>query len=94
MALETRIAETHWDRTLRRNPEITYNKVSRDELLALAGDFPLATFLGEMGLAEEQTFLVSAVPPTPEELAVCAVHACSPPPAHRASSRLLDRPCA
>ena len=69
MALETKLAETHWDRTLGRNPEITYNKLSRDELLALGGDFPVAVFLAEMGLSEEQSFLVSQVPPTAEELA-------------------------
>ena len=69
MALETKLAETHWDRTLRRNPEITYNKLSRDELLALGGDFPVAAFLEGMGIGDEQTFLVSEVPPTAEELA-------------------------
>jgi putative endopeptidase len=68
MALETKIAATHWDRALSRNPEITYNKLSRDEFLALGGDFPVATLLDGMGLAEEQTFLVSLVPPTQEEL--------------------------
>ena len=69
LALETKLAQTHWDRTLRRNPEITYNKLTRDELLALGGDFPTATFLEAMGLAEEQSFLVAEVPPTAEELA-------------------------
>ena len=69
MALETKMAETHWDRALRRNPEITYNKVTRDELIALGGDFPVATFLQAMGLGEEQAFLVTEVPPTAEELA-------------------------
>lgn len=73
LALETKLAETHWDRTLSRNPEITYNKISRDELLALGGAFPVATFLDEMGLADEQTFLVSAVPPTAEELEAAGI---------------------
>ena len=40
-----------------------------DDLLALGGDFPVATFPQEMGLGEEQAFLVSEVPPTAEELA-------------------------
>lgn len=75
MALETQLAKTHWDRTLRRNPEITYNKVSRSELLELAGDFPLATFLDEMGIASEESFLVSAVPPTKEELEAAGISA-------------------
>ncbi len=68
MELETQLAATHWDRALSRNPEITYNKLSRDELLALAGDFPFATMLEVMGIAEEESFLASLVPPTKEEL--------------------------
>lgn len=66
--LETELAATHWDRATRRNPEITYNKLSRDELLALGGDFPVDTLLETMGLAGEGQFLVSLVPPTQEEL--------------------------
>ncbi len=73
MALETQLAETHWDRTLRRNPEITYNKVSREEVLALGGDFPVAKYLDELGLGDEQTFLVSAVPPTKDELKAAGI---------------------
>jgi putative endopeptidase len=69
MDLETELATTHWDRALRRNPEITYNKLSRDEVLAMGGEFPTATMLEGMGLADEQTFLASLVPPTAEELA-------------------------
>ncbi|MEC7949243.1 MAG: M13 family metallopeptidase [Myxococcota bacterium] len=69
MELETRLAGTHWDRALRRNPEITYNKLSRSEFVAMAGGFPVETMLEGMGLAEEQTFLASLVPPTAEELA-------------------------
>ncbi|HCH64312.1 MAG TPA: zinc metalloprotease [Deltaproteobacteria bacterium] len=73
MALETKLAETHWDRTLLRNPEITYNKLSRDEFIALGGDFPVMSFLEGMGIAEEETFLVSLVPPTAEELAAAQI---------------------
>ena len=68
MALETQIAALHWDRALRRNPEITYNKLSREALLELGGDFPLATFLTGMGLDDEQEFLVNLIPPTAAEL--------------------------
>ena len=68
LTLETGLAEAQWDRTLRRNPEITYNKLSRDDLLTLAGDFPLAAFLDGMGLQEQPEFLVSQVPPTADEL--------------------------
>ena len=66
--LETEIARTDWDRALARNPEITYNKVSKDELVAMAGDFPLIRALDTMGLGGESDFLVAEVPPTAEEL--------------------------
>ncbi|MEL7454026.1 MAG: M13 family metallopeptidase N-terminal domain-containing protein, partial [Pseudomonadota bacterium] len=40
IALETRIAAEHWDRTVGRNRNLTYNKVTRDELLAIGAGFP------------------------------------------------------
>ncbi|MDG1482609.1 MAG: M13 family metallopeptidase [Myxococcota bacterium] len=73
LALETQLAAVHWDRALRRNPEITYNKLSREALLSLGGDFPIATFLTGMGLDDEQEFLVSLVPPTAEELETAGI---------------------
>ncbi|MCI4646133.1 MAG: M13 family metallopeptidase [Hyphomonadaceae bacterium] len=68
LALETEIAKADWDRALSRNPELTYNKVSLDELRAFAGDFPLDTALETIGLAGQNEFLVAEVPPTQEEL--------------------------
>ena len=73
LELETQMAQVHWDRALRRNPDITYNKLDREALLALGGDFPLATLLDGMGLAGESEFLVSLVPPTAEELESAAI---------------------
>ncbi len=67
LALETEIAKADWDRALSRNPELTYNKVSIDELRAFAGDFPLDLSLETIGLGGQTEFLVAEVPPTQEE---------------------------
>ncbi len=68
-AFEHEVAKLEWDRTALRNDDITYNKLSRDELLALAPQFPLETLLTTAGFAGEQHFLSSQIPPTPEEVA-------------------------
>lgn len=68
MALETEIAKVRWDRTLSRNPEITYNKIDRAELAQLAGTFPVATMLETIGVAGETHFLASEIPPTADDL--------------------------
>lgn len=69
MALETEIAKAHWDRTVGRNRNLTYNKMSRDEMIALGGDFPLAQMLDEIGLGEQENFVVRQVTPDAEEIA-------------------------
>ena len=69
LALETQLAQADWDRAVSRNPEITYNKVTRDELIAIAGDFPLAAALDQLGVSGEEEFLVTEIPPTAEEIA-------------------------
>ena len=69
MRLETELAATHWDRATARNRELTYNKLSRDELFDMAGAFPMAAFLDQYGVGAETAFLVSQIPPTDEELA-------------------------
>ena len=69
LALETQLAQADWDRAVSRNPEITYNKLTRDELIAIAGDFPLATALEQLGVMGEEEFLVTEIPPTAEEIA-------------------------
>ena len=69
LALETQLAQADWDRAVSRNPEITYNKVTRDELIAIAGDFPLAAALEKLGVSGEEEFLVTEIPPTAEEIA-------------------------
>ncbi len=73
--LETEIAKADWDRALARNPDITYNKVSKDDLVAMAGDFPVARTLDTMGIGGEKEFLVAEVPPTQEELDAAGISA-------------------
>ncbi|KCZ97056.1 M13 family peptidase [Hyphomonas polymorpha PS728] len=75
MAFETEMAKTHWDRALSRNPEITYNKLSRDEFYAMAGPFPAAIALDTIGVGDQGHFLVAQVPPTREELAEAGISA-------------------
>ena len=73
--LETSIAKADWDRALSRNPEITYNKVTRDELVTMAGDFPLIRAFETIGVDGENEFLVAEVPPTQEELDAAGISA-------------------
>lgn len=68
LALETQIAEAHWDRTMNRNRDLTYNKLSKDDLLALGGEFPIDAMLDEIGVADQAFFVVSQVMPSAEEI--------------------------
>lgn len=69
MALETEIAKAHWDRTVGRNRNLTYNKMTKDELVALGGDFPLGLMLDEIGIGGQENFVVRQVTPDAEEIA-------------------------
>ncbi|MEO1554609.1 MAG: M13 family metallopeptidase [Pseudomonadota bacterium] len=68
LALETEIAKAHWDRTMNRNSNLVYNKLTRDELIALNGEFPIMAFLDETGIAAQPNFVVSQVMPSEEEI--------------------------
>lgn len=69
-AFEDRIArEVAWDRTVRRNRDLTYNRVSAEEMAAMAGRIPAAAMLAAMGLDKSPTYVVSLMPPTQEEAA-------------------------
>src|SRR5690606_19490471 len=63
-AFEHKVAELEWARTALRNRDITYNKLSRDELIALAPGFPTATLLEAQGLEQVENFLAPQLPPT------------------------------
>tara|TARA_R110002111_G_scaffold119567_3_gene182501 strand:- start:1258 stop:3240 length:1983 start_codon:yes stop_codon:yes gene_type:complete len=69
IALETEIAKAHWDRAVGRNRNLTYNKVSRDELVAMGGDFPTAALIDGFGLGDQANFVIRQVTPTAEEVA-------------------------
>ena len=69
LALETEIAKAHWDRTVGRNRNLTYNKFSRDELIALGGKFPINSMLATMGIADQENFVVRQVMPDAEKIA-------------------------
>jgi putative endopeptidase len=69
MALETKIAQAFWDRTLGRNRDLTYNLLTRDQLVSLAGEFPINAMLDEAGLGSQQEFVLRQMPPSPEALA-------------------------
>lgn len=66
--LEHKIAVAQWDRTVSRNRNLTYNKLSKAELVALEPNFPVATVLDEMGLGDQDAFVVRQLAPTPDEI--------------------------
>lgn len=68
LALETEIAKAHWDRTVGRNRNLTYNKLTKDEFIALGGDFPVALMLSEIGLDDQEQFVVRQVTPDAAEI--------------------------
>lgn len=69
-AFEDRIARTvAWDRTVRRNRDLTYNLLTADELAAIGGKVPVAAMIEALGIASSPGFVVALMPPTPEEIA-------------------------
>src|SRR5690606_29375939 len=50
------------------NRDITYNKLTRDELLALAPEFPTAQLIEASGFADQAVFLAPQIPPTQAEV--------------------------
>jgi putative endopeptidase len=67
--LEKAIATEHWDRAVGRNRNLTYNKLSKAEMVALGGGFPVETFMKAIGVDGQQQFVVRQLTPTAEELA-------------------------
>ncbi len=58
-----------WDRAVRRNRDLTYNLLTLDELTAIGGKVPVAAMLTKIGVQQSPGFVVSLMPPTPEEIA-------------------------
>ena len=68
LALETKMARAMWDRTVQRNRDLTYNKLTSAELDTLGPDGLMRTFLDGMGIPQTSDAIVSQLPPTQEEL--------------------------
>ena len=64
---EHKVAQLEWDRSLMRNPQLTYNLVSRDELSALAPSFPVQALLESGDFADQERFQIAQIPPADEE---------------------------
>ena len=69
LALETRIAAEHWDRTVSRDRNLTYNKLDRDDVLKLGAGFPVSAMLASIGVDGQDYMLVRQVAPTEAEIA-------------------------
>ncbi|RVQ67610.1 M13 family peptidase [Croceicoccus ponticola] len=67
--LERRMAVTDWDRTMSRNPRLLYNPVSRTDLVAMTGNFPLQTYLDGIGVGGIDTIVVDELPPSAAKIA-------------------------
>ncbi|MCK9541046.1 MAG: M13 family peptidase [Novosphingobium sp.] len=68
LALETAMARAGWDRTVLRNVDLTYNKLTRAELGAIDRKGVLQGFFARQGIAPEYA-IVYHMPPTDAELA-------------------------
>jgi putative endopeptidase len=66
---EHKVAELEWARQALRNRDITYNRLSKAELEALAPQFPLERLLASAKFDGQQQFLVNQLPPTADEIA-------------------------
>ena len=66
---EHRVAELEWDGQMMRVPELLYNELTRDELIALVPQFPTAKMLAAGGFADVDRFIAPQLYPTDEEIA-------------------------
>ena len=58
LALETRIAEHHWDKVRNRDANATYNKVSGEEFAQTLANFDTALFLEGLGVGAQDFLIV------------------------------------
>jgi putative endopeptidase len=58
LALETKIAEKHWDRARNRDRNATYNKMNVAHLKAMAPNYSFASYLSAAGLAKATDVVV------------------------------------
>ncbi len=58
-----------WDRTVRRNRDLTYTALSPEEVEGLSDAFPIAAMINAMGLADNDRYIVGDIPPSAERIA-------------------------
>ena len=58
MALETRMAEYHWEPVKRRDRSLTYNKMTVEEIKEYAPGLPWETMMAELGLEDQNAFII------------------------------------
>src|SRR5690606_32136719 len=58
MAIEHRLAEAQWDRVKNRQPDLTYNKLTLEELQAMAPQVNWAGYLDALGVSDT-TYIVN-----------------------------------
>ena len=58
MDFETKMATAHWAPEKRRNRDLTYNKMSKTELLAYAKGFDWQAMMDAAGIGDQDTFVV------------------------------------
>ncbi|RGP42053.1 Neprilysin-1 [Altererythrobacter insulae] len=68
-AFEAQVAELEWARQIFRMPNLTYNELTPEELMAISGDFPIASVLSAGKFDGQTRYLVPQIPPTEEEIA-------------------------
>ena len=73
LALETRMAGAMWDRAMRRDRELTYNKFTTDDLSKLPNGALLTKFVADMGAKGPQDLVIAQMPPTKAELATANI---------------------
>ncbi len=66
---EHQVAQLEWDSQMFRIPELTYNELTRDQLVALAPQFPVEAMLNAGGFGDQQRFLAAQLLPTDAEVA-------------------------
>ncbi|MBL4853860.1 MAG: M13 family metallopeptidase [Robiginitomaculum sp.] len=58
MAFETKLANVHWTPVKRRNRDLTYNKMTKDELIDFAPGFDWAAMVDAAGIGSEKEFVI------------------------------------
>ena len=66
---ERKIAVADWDKAVARNPLLTTNRLSRADLVALGGAFPVAPLLEGTGLGQVPNVIVAEIPPGADKVA-------------------------